>query len=207
MTTPCLPSRPPSTPLPPTHKLQPADPTADHIFLPGNPSTDLNRRTHSCTTWHGPHGLRGRVPPKRAEMKLMRGPSCSSSPRPWHLTTHSLSRNGANTEAPPHTQTSFPYQELTSEFNKVSLNTPLCSPPPEASVYLTWPQSESLVSEVRRVALLSELVESGVTTLIAQKEESVIYKSQEAVLPQVYLSYNRSATWIYRVKPFVKDKT
>lgn len=50
------------------------------------------------------------------------------------------------------------------------------------------------MSEVRRVALLSELVESGVTTLIAQKEESVIYKSQEAVLPQVYLSYNRSAT-------------
>lgn len=50
------------------------------------------------------------------------------------------------------------------------------------------------MSEVRRVALLSELVESGVTTLIAQKEESVIHKSQEAVLPQVYFSYNHSAT-------------
>lgn len=46
-------------------------PATDHIFLPGNPSTDLSRRTHSCATWHGPHGLRGRVPPRRAEMKLM----------------------------------------------------------------------------------------------------------------------------------------
>lgn len=151
MTTPCLPSRPPSTLLPPTHKLQLADPVTDHIFLPGNPSTDLSRRTHSCTMRHGPHGLRGRVPPRRAEMKLMRGPSCSSSPRPWYLTTHSLSRNGANTEAPPHTQASFPYQELTNELNQVSLNTPLRSPPPEPSVYLIWPQSESLVSEMGKV--------------------------------------------------------
>ena len=133
MTTPCL----PSTPLPPTHKLQLADPIADHIFLPGNPSTDLSRGTHSCTMWNDPHGLRCWVPPRRGEVKLMRGPSCSSSPRPWHLTTYNLARNGANTEAPPHTQASFPYQELTNKFNKVSLNTPLCSPAPEASVYLT----------------------------------------------------------------------
>ena len=151
MTTPCLPSRPPSTLLPPTHKLQLADPVTDHIFLPGNPSTDLSRRTHSCTMRHGPHGLRGRVPPRRAEMKLLRGPSCSSSPRPWYLTTHSLSRNGANTEPPPDTQASFPYQELTNELNQFSLNTPLRSPPPEASVYLIWPQSESLVSEMGKV--------------------------------------------------------
>lgn len=99
------------------------------------------RGTHFCTTWSGPHGLRGRVPPRRAGMKLTRGPGCSSSPGPWHLTTHSLSRSGASTKAPPDTQASFPHQELTSEFTKVALNTPQYCPPPEAFVYPTWPQS------------------------------------------------------------------
>lgn len=42
MTTPCLSSKPPSTPSPLPHKLQLVEPAVDHIFLPHNPSTDLS---------------------------------------------------------------------------------------------------------------------------------------------------------------------
>lgn len=136
MTTPCCPAG-----LPPLHpttcKLKVAQPAADHIFSAWQPIYRPEQGTHFCPTWSGPHGFRGRVPPRRFGLRHPRGPSCSSSPRPWHLATQSPSRSRANTKAPPHAQASFPTQELTSEFNKLALSTPPGLPPPEAFVFPT----------------------------------------------------------------------
>lgn len=135
MTTPCLFSSLPLLCLP-AHRLQLAEPTADLIFLPGNSSIDLSREpTHFCTSWTGPHVLRGRVPPRRAGMKHARVSSYSSSPQPWHLATHGPARSGANTKISPHMQASFPYQEHTGQLNKVALNTPPHFPSPGSFVY------------------------------------------------------------------------
>lgn len=101
MTTPCLPSRPPSTP-----PLNPQAAAGRACCRPHCSAWQsiyrLLQGTHFCTSWISPHGLWGRVPPRRVEMKHMRVPSCSSSPGPWHLATHSPPGSRANTKSPPH---------------------------------------------------------------------------------------------------------
>lgn len=181
MTTPCLSSRPPSTP-----PLNPQAAAGRACCRPHCSAWQsiyrLFQGTHFCTSWISPHGLWGRVPPRRVGMKHMRVPSCSSSPGPWHLATHSPPGSRANTKSPPHPQ-GFLYQELTSKLNKVVLNTPPCFPPQQPLFIQLDRSQESLVNEVRKVTLPPELAKSGAAIpYISEEKACVIYEIQERVL-------------------------
>lgn len=180
MTTPCLSSSPPSTP-PPNPQAAAGRACRPHCSA-WQSIYRLVQGTHSCTSWTRPHGLWGRVPPRRAATKHVRVPSCSSSPRPWHLATLSPPGSRANTKAPLHPQ-AFLYQELTSELTKVALNTPPCFPPPQPVFIQPDRSQESLVNEARKVTLPPELAESGAAVPYSSEGKAcVIDEIREGVL-------------------------
>lgn len=93
LTTPCLCSRPPSTRPLPTNCSWQSLPENTFFFSAWQAISRPERRTHFYTSWTAPHGLRGKVPPKRArvmptklsQLQLRPLALASSQPRPTKM--------------------------------------------------------------------------------------------------------------------------